>query len=247
MNYTKEQIQTLIAGIYAGTITETALPKDLYFAIAEYLKQAVYEGFGGGLSDFRIDTVDYSLLRDLRDNIYMFSAAKTYCEVQDMAALVETVADFSAFKKEVMSIYEQYNIDWLKAEYNTAVASSEMANKWLKIEKDAGVLPLLRYDTTEVACPICAPLNGTVRPVNDIFWSTYYPPNHFNCMCVALQETSDVRITQSPPATADKMQDIFKMNVGKDRVIFSPEHPYFTTAPQTLGLNNFGLEIPEND
>lgn len=236
-----------MAGIYAGTITETALPEDLYFAIAEYLKQAIYEGFGGGLSDFRVDSVDYGMVSDLRDNIYMFSAAKTYNEVRDMSILAGSVPDYQTFRKEVMSIYEQYNLDWLKSEYNTAVASADMANKWLKIEKDADVLPMLRYDTTEVACPICAPLNGTVRPIGDAFWSTYYPPNHFNCMCVALQEPADTKITQIVPSTETEMQDIFKMNVGQSRIIFLPEHPYFTSVPKELGLNNFGLEIPEND
>lgn len=246
MKYTKQQIQELLDGIYAGTITVTALPKDLYFAIADYLKDALYEGFGGSLSSFSVDSVDYSLLSELRANIYMFSAAKTYSEVAAMVEMVAATETFSQFKKEALKVYEQYNVDWLKSEYNTTIAQGEMAQQWVKIEKDAALFPLLRYDTTEVACPICAPLNGVVRPYDDIFWSTYYPPNHFNCMCVVLQER-DVRITQAPPQTADKMQDVFKMNVGKDKYVFSPQHPYFQTAPKTLGLNNFGLEIPEND
>ena len=38
MNYSEEQIEALIANIYAGVVDEYNLPKDLYKAIGEYLE-----------------------------------------------------------------------------------------------------------------------------------------------------------------------------------------------------------------
>jgi hypothetical protein len=250
MKYSKKQVKNLLEGLYSGEINPDNLPEDLYFAIAEYLKSALYKGFGGGLSDFAFDGIDYQLLTELRENIYMFSAAKTYSEVAAMTDLLisdDTIRTFSDFRNEAIKIYEQYNVDWLKSEYNTAIASGEMAAKWNTILSQSDLLPNLRYSTTEVACPICAPLNDTVLPVNDAFWSTFYPPNHFNCVCVVLQEEADVKITQIPPDTSEAMQDVFKMNTGQDGVVFNEQSPYFTTAPKDKGINNFGLPIPDND
>jgi len=243
MQYTDKQIADLIDGIHSGKYTTTELPESLYYAIANYLKKGLDVGFGVG-------DKDEELLKELQDNIYMFSAAKTYNEVRDMSELLtdgDNVRPFNEFKAEAMKIYGQYNEDWLKAEYNTAIASGTMAKQWSVIESTKDVLPNLRYSTTEVACPICTELDGTVAPVDNDFWNTFYPPNHYNCMCIVLQEDSDVEVTQDKPDTSDEMDDVFKINVGKERVIFSDEHPYFTTAPKDLGENNFGLPIPDTD
>lgn len=246
--YSDRYIADLIDGIYSGKYTTLDLPSSLYFAIAQYLKKGLYKGFGGDINDF--SGKDLDLIKELRDNIYMFSAAKTYNEVRDMSELLtdgDNVRPFNEFKAEAMKIYGQYNEDWLKAEYNTAIASGTMAKQWSVIESTKDVLPNLRYSTTEVACPICTELDGTVAPVDDDFWNTFYPPNHYNCMCIVLQEDSDVAVTEDKPDTSDEMDDVFKMNVGKEKVVFSDEHPYFTTAPKDLGENNFGLPIPDTD
>ena len=47
MEYSDKQINSLIVDIYEGVISVENMPEDLYFAIAEYLKKSLYEGFGG--------------------------------------------------------------------------------------------------------------------------------------------------------------------------------------------------------
>jgi hypothetical protein len=250
MKYTDKQIEALLDGIYNGGITEDALPEGLYFAIADYLKKGLYKGFGGSLIDYTEGKTDYATLKELRDNIYMFSAAKTYVEVRGMTDLLmdgDAIKSFAEFKKDAMALYDIYNLDYLKSEYNTTLASAEMAAKWVVITDDIDTLPNLRYSTTEVACPICADLDGTVLPATDSFWDTYYPPNHYNCMCVVLQEDEDIKLTQNPPSTVHEMDDVFIGNVGKDKVIFNEDHPYFQLVPKDLGENNFGLPIPDTD
>jgi hypothetical protein len=252
MEFTDKQINALIEGIYSGEITEYNIPDKLYFAIADYLKKALYTGFGGVPSDF-IGT-DFALLEELRTNIYMFSAAKSYTELKAMTGLLmdgDKVRPFSDFKKVCKDTFDVYNVDYLQSEYNTALASGDMAVKWDSIQRDKAILPVLRYVTTGGdVCPICKPLDNTTLPADDKFWETRYPPNHFNCYClVTSHEENEYPITKDIPQVSPLQQDIFKMNVGIEKYVFSPEHPYFDVAPKDkkYAENNFDLPIPPAD
>lgn len=111
-----------------------------------------------------------------------------------MKAITEQLTDgvklreFAAFKEAAINITTDH-MGWLKTEYNTAVSGGQMAAKWVDIEKNKDILPLLQFDavmdgqTTE----LCSGLNGVIRPVDDPFWNTYYPPNHFNCRSTVRQ------------------------------------------------------------
>ena len=252
MEYSKKQINDLIDGIYEGTITEYNIPESLYFAIAEELKEGLYKGYGGSIADF--SGTDYELLNELRTNIYMFSAAKSYTEIKAMSGLLvdgDKVRSFSEFKKAAMHTYDIYNVDYLKSEYNTALASGDMAIKWQDIKRNADILPMLQYKTTggEV-CPICKPLDGLVLPAKDAFWKQRYPPNHFNCYCIVTQhEEDELPRSKVIPDTLPLMQDTFKMNVGIDEYVFSPDHPYFDVPKKdkAYAKNNFDLPIPKKD
>lgn len=250
MKYTNEQVKKFLDGVYNGTIAVDELPLDLYTAIANYLKEGVYKGFvHNSLSDF-VGTKDYALVVELRENIYMFSAAKTYQQTKDISSLLldgDRVRSREEFNKLGRETFDTWNNDWGKSEYNTAIASASMANKWQDIEANKDILPYLRYSTIGDACDICAPLNGMIAPVDDKRWSTVYPPNHFNCFCVVLQEESGRTTPKSvSDESASHMSDVFKMNSGKDKVIFSDDHPYFQVAPKDkdYAANNFNLPIP---
>jgi hypothetical protein len=246
MDYSKQQVNDLIDGIYSGEITEYDIPEPLYFAIANELKQALYTGFGGNLSDF--SGTDYALLSELRENIYMFSAAKSYTELKDMRSLLIDNPLFPDFKKAAQAKYNIYNVDYLKSEFNTAQASGDMAIKWADIERNKEILPMLQYQTAGGdVCPICKPLDKVTLPATDKFWKERYPPNHFNCMCVVTQhEDDEFPKTKDIPDTLPIMSDVFKMNVGVDKYVYSPEHPYFQVEPKDreYAKNNFNLPIP---
>jgi len=84
VKYTEKQIKALIEGIYDGTYTPTNIPEDLYFAIADYLQKGMLEGFGATIADI----ADIPLLQELNTNVYMFSAAKSFTELQEMTSLL---------------------------------------------------------------------------------------------------------------------------------------------------------------
>lgn len=259
MKYTDKQIDSLFKSIYEGLITIDVLPEDLYFAIANYIKKGLYEGFGGVLKDFEFGGIDYELLSELRTNVYLFSGAKTYQQVREFSSFVADSKTFSDFRDKVGQVYEKYNVDWAKAEYNTAIGQAQSAKAWAGFEENKELFPLLRYSAVMDAntSEICRPLDGIIRPVDDPFWNIHAPLNHFNCRCLlekidkyeGAKSSSDRRINQAAKEMYAKMDDTFKMNAGKDGYVFSPEHPYFDVAKgdKALARNNFNLPIPKKD
>lgn len=257
MKYTEKQIQELLDGIYAGNITVYNLPEDLYIAIAEYLKKGLYKGFGGTLIDF--GGKDLKLLKELRENIYIFSGAKTYQQVRELTDLVAESQTFSEYKKKAIDVYDTYNKVWAEAEYNTAKGQAQNAILWSEFEKDKKNFPYLKYSAVidKNTSDICRPLNGVIRKVDDPLWSKYSPLNHFNCRCTLekLDKYDNVVLTQKDKVDEitkeldEKVQNEFKMNSGKDGYIFNEKHPYFSVLKEHRGLarENFGLKIPEKD
>lgn len=181
--YSDDQIKKYIDGIYAGTITEHKLPEDLYFAIADYLKSGLYSGFGGTLSDF--SGKDLELLSELRENTYMFSAAKTYQQTFDQKKLLFDEEGNLRSSKEFTQLAEKnfdtWNDAWGRSEYSTAVGQGAMASQWQRIEENKDILPILTFDATGEECPICQPFEGLSAPVDDPVWDWATPLLHFNC------------------------------------------------------------------
>ena len=259
MKYTRKQISNLIESIYDGTVTERMLPVELYSAISEYFLKGLHEGFGMSLGDAA--GKDYELLAELTENIYMFSSAKTYTQVKEMNSLIKNedgeVKTFANFYKDASETFELYNKDYALTEYNTCLAQAQNAVKWNEIEKNKKLFPNLRYSAVidDNTSDICLALDGLVAPVNDEIWNSVYPENHFQCRCVVLQEDSDIELTPDDEKeirvaeTEDKMQDLFKMNAGKDGYVFKDDHPYFQVEKKDrdFARENFGLPIPKNE
>ena len=183
MKYTEAQVASLLHGIFTGEVDEYNIPEELYSAISDYLLKALYDGFGGTLADF--SGKDYELLNELRENIYMFSAAKSYQQLKDIGSLMFDEngdrVSINEFSKLGAERFDTWNDAYGRTEYNTAVASAEMAGKWNEVERNKDLLPYLRYSTIGDACDICAPLDGMTAKVDDAIWNTVTPPNHFNC------------------------------------------------------------------
>ena len=272
--FSDEYIKQLFQGIYNGTITPYELPENLYYAIADYLKKGVYEGYGIDFNKLtkqinedlvtEFTEADLELLAELRTNIYMFSAAKTYQQVKEMTeALINdkgTIVSFDEFQEQADEIFDLYNDTWLKTEYDTAIGQATEAVKWQSIENQKDVLPYLRYSAIldNNTSEICAPLDGIVAPVDDPIWDTIAPLNHFNCRCLLEQidmeegentETDEDDKNERVDGVIDEMQDVFKMNAGKDGYVFKEDHPYFDVPKEDreFAKNNFDLKIPHKD
>jgi hypothetical protein len=272
--YSNAKVKTLLQEVYGADVTPSDLPASLYTPIAEFLRSGLYNGFGASLSNIEFGTPDHVLLSSLRENIYMFSAAKTFQQTLEMSeALIDAdgnIRSFNEFEKVAREIFHKYNGEigssinrgWLGAEYDTAIGQAQMAKKWNRIVADKEILPYLRYNAVEDErlCPVCGPLNEITLPVDHPFWKQYPPLNHYRCRCIIEQyqkeegaklHSSDEQIEEAKAKS--KVSDEFLMNAGMLGEVFQTsgagKHPYFTVPRSfaNLARRNFGLTIPDND
>lgn len=263
--------EDVIIGIYAGRYKPTQLPEGVYKAIANKLNSGVKKGLK---LQFKFDERDAKLASELQENIYMFSAAKTFNQTLEMSdALIDEDGNrrnFEDFKTEATKIYEKYNgsdLDgpemggWLKTEYDTAIGQARMADKWNEIEKNKKDFPMLMYKTTEgeEVCDICEPLDGIILSADDPFWNENYPENHFHCNCTVIQMDEDTaadnggvddpeEVKQWVSQSQEKKNPMFNMNSGKDRVIFKDtgqaKHGYFDVPKEYKDFAKRNFDLP---
>lgn len=229
--------------IYDAKAMLDDVPEHLIESYAEHLLQAVLEGLG---EDAPND--DTAMYMALKTNVYQFSAAKSYTQ---MKSLTEALLDndgklrtWASFKKAALDINDEQIMQWLSAEYENAIACSQMAYKWQEIEKNSHSLPYLQYVTANDGRvrPAHAAMNGTVRRVDDHYWNQYYPPNGWNCRCT-VKQIGNTTITSDKDVyhpTIAEVPNIFRFNAGKTRMAFPPDHPYFLDTPKNVlkqGLN----------
>lgn len=267
--------EDVIIGVYTGRYKPTQLPEGVYKVTAEKLNAGVKKGLESKIKlQFKFDQRDAKLTSELQENIYMFSAAKTFNQTLEMSdALIDENGNrriLKDFKIEATKIYEKYNgpdLDgnemggWLKTEYDTAIGQARMADKWNEIEKNKKDFPVLMYKTSEgeEVCDICEPLDGIILPADDSFWDENYPENHFHCNCVVIQMDEDtatdyggVDDSEEVKGWVDQSQEkknpMFNMNSGKDRVIFkdsgSAKHGYFDVPKEYQDFAKRNFDLP---
>lgn len=275
LNLTDEFIENFIKDIYDGLIDPTNLSEELYYAIAERLKQGLYKGFGGAIGDFEGKPAE--LLEKLRENIYMFSSAKTFQQTLEMSDALTTndgrVLSWAEFKQAAADIYARHNggdylqddekAGYLQAEYETAVTQGQNAVNWTRIEEQKKILPYLRKNVVddENTCEICGPLSGFTAPVDDPVWDQLAGELHFRCRCFEEQLDEDDGGAEYEKQGGDEakeelfkqqtelMQPMFKHNVYKSGEVFNKESPYFSVPDEykEFAKRNFDLPIPQSD
>jgi hypothetical protein len=233
----KAIIEKLVRKIWAQKGMPAEIDKALTEFFASEFWKAVEKGYGMNLEDVDLNTPDYEMLRKLEQSVYQFASAKNYAQLKAISqALLDEqgkLRTFSQFRIAAAQVNNEFVNQWLKAEYNYAVASSQMASRWVQIQEDKDVLPLLRYETVgdERVRLEHQELDDVVRPVDDDFWELYYPPNGWNCRCHVQQLDSGTITPLSKITLPDKMPDMFKYNSGKRGIAFPPGHPYYDGLP----------------
>lgn len=223
---------------------EGLINKQVTGEFAKRLWQGVTKGYGDKAKEFNAgkidwDTPDDKMLRALQENVWHFSAAKNYTQLRELSnALIgedNKLRTYSQFKKAAFAINDKHINQWLKAEYELAVAGGQMAGKWVDIEANQDTLRYLEFDavmdgrTTE----ICKPLNGVLLPVNDPFWDMYYPPNHWGCRSTARQRTGGA-VTPHHLVPHAEIPKMFQTNLAKAGLIFPEGHAYFKDLPKEV-------------
>jgi SPP1 gp7 family putative phage head morphogenesis protein len=244
---TDGEIEVLIRQVYDGLLTPENLPVNLYAEYVDQFARSIDGAFTGSLS-----VEEQALRAELYENIQFFSSSKTFQAIKDMeSALVEVgmgrLMEYSDFREKALAIFNRYNTTWLSTELVFTGESARAGRRWLGIWADRVIFPLLEYvtvgdqrvrDTHKV-------LDGVIRPVEDAFWNTYYPPWSWRCRCTTKKlEEGDPTTIMNRVVFLPKIKRFFQNNVGKTGVIFNKFHPYFKQVPERykeLAKQNFGL------
>lgn len=239
--------------IYDGSFSGPIDP-ELTSLVAQELTRAVAEGYGKTLSEVDYASKDAAMLRNLEQNCYQFSAAKNYQELRDITNAMKdadgNLRSFKDFKDAANKISYQYNQNWLQTEYNTAIAGGQMASRWVDFEQNKGDLQYITAGDDRVR-EEHALLDGVVKPIDDDFWDTYYPPNDYNCRCDVVQLTGGDNVSGVPekemsPEDYPPINPLFKVNLAKNELIFSKNHPYYNGVPIEVLKNALKVIPPEN-
>lgn len=170
--------------------------------------------------------------------IQVFSGFKSYHQLKVATDLLYDkdgqVRPYAAFKRDVLAIDQEYNVRYLRAEYDLARANIRSANTWndLQAHKDANTF--IRYGTAEDERVrlVHDLLNGVIKHIDDPFWDVWWPPNGWGCRCNVRPTSSDAGSTQVPPDLVPP-KTMFATNVGKLGVVFPQNHPYYK-APDAI-------------
>jgi SPP1 gp7 family putative phage head morphogenesis protein len=210
-------------------------------AYASIFMDGVKQGYGVDLSQIDYDTPDAEMLKNLTNNVYNFSSAKNYTQMRQLTQAIiggdGKIRSFSEFKKAAFTINQEHTLNWLNAEYDTAISSAQMARKWVDIQSNKDTLGLLQFDAIidSNTSPICKPLDLVIKPVDDPFWNTYYPPNHYRCRSTVKQLRSGKVTPNHEVVHPEKgIPDMFKTNLAKTGMIFPSGHPYWEGVPETV-------------
>lgn len=92
----------------------------------------------------------------------------------------------------------------LRVIYDANLRSARAAGQWDRIQRTKRALPYLTYQLgpSERHRPHHVTKEGLTLPVDDPFWSTWYPPNGWGCKCwvrqVSRREAEELGVDESP-------------------------------------------------
>lgn len=198
-----------------------------------------------------------SMRSSLQKSDWMFSGLKTFHELHEaFPSLIDEKGErkpFERFYNDVQKVDETYNRNYLRAEFNFATASAEMAARWEEFERDGdryylqyrtggddrvrGVIdPFSRYAEKS---KLMRALHGVTLPVGHPFWDSHFPPNGWNCRCDVMQvrkssheATSEDALSKCITALNTEQErqktkrEMFRFNPGKQKKVFPDYHPY---------------------
>jgi SPP1 gp7 family putative phage head morphogenesis protein len=229
--YTK-LVERIAKGLHNGTITPESLNSSLINQIYADLAGGSADGWGKDWTKFGKDIGQDKTVLSIQKNIFRFSGAKTYAQLKEFNELLYKdgqLRSYQDFKAEVLKVNKRYNRNYLQAEHQTARQAGHHGRNWQEFQKDKDLFPNLEYRTVadERVREEHSVLHKIIKPIDDPFWDTYYPPNGWRCRCYVVQTTDDP--TEDTPSD-ESVKPEFRVNVGKTGTVYSEKHPFFAIA-----------------
>lgn len=181
----------------------------------------------------------------LEKDAFVFSGLKTHTQLTEARQYLKdekgNIVPFHTFQEKVLKLNEKYNKNYLEAEYQFAISSSQSAANWANLQEDTERY-WLEYRTAgdEKVRQSHAILNGICLPKTDAFWEEFYPPNGWRCRCIAVEvlagekthsdsqkamEAGQKATTQIGANGKNKLE-MFRFNAGVEKKMFPPNNAY---------------------
>lgn len=182
--------------------------------------------------------------RALQSDAYLFGSLKANAQLFEASKLLLNtdgrLKPFTEVSNDFNKLNINYNQNYLEAEYEFAVASSQMAAQWSNLGGSERYNLQYRTAKDERVRASHQALADITLPKEDAFWSSFYPPNGWRCRCTAVEvlkdkyevSSSETAIKAGEKATTEVGKDgknrleIFRFNPGQKQVVFPPAHPY---------------------
>lgn len=223
-----ELIDQVAKQMHEGKLKPQDLNVKMIQTTYDELNDAAHQGYGKDWISFPSDGKG-TLPNELKKNIYMFSGAKAYSQLMELNDLLYDkngkLRPYNQYEVLAKKNNRKYNKNWLQAEWQTAKTAAQMAQKWEQIQATKDLFPNLEFRTVgdDRVRPAHEKLDGIIKPIDDEFWSTHYPPLDWRCRCDAVPTAADPK-GEIPEDTPSPM---FDGNVGKDAEIFTKKHNFF--------------------
>jgi SPP1 gp7 family putative phage head morphogenesis protein len=193
----------------------------------------------------------------LRNNVFAFSAAKTFSEQEILSKLLlrsnGSVKPYAEFKRDAQAAIKDFNTGYLQAEYNHAIAAAQMAEKWRTLQANKINFPYLQYRTVRDnrVREEHAALEGIILSIDSPVWDMIYPPNGWNCRCDVIPSKGDGKVSNEAEVGKEAkatVEPFFKNNVGKTGVVYEDGMPMFKNIKGNIQdldpVHNYNLTIP---
>lgn len=244
IEFSPDVIAAALMNIYRKRVdVDTGLESHIYAAASDIFRSAVSSGVADAVES-GAPVPDRAFIEALMNSADVFAAFRTHRMQNDIARMMTDergeLKPFSRFARDVQPYVSHQNRAWLRTEYNTAVIRAQQAARWRQFEAEKDIFPNLRWEESVSPNPGAdhRVFWGTVRPVDDPFWSRHRPGDRWNCKCDL--EATDEPVTAVPEAErkSDNPAPGLENNPGKDGKLFSRKHPYFPNSCAACPFNS---------
>lgn len=229
---------------YEGTLKPGELDDAHILRTYQELTKATGQGYGNRFTTILNDQGEPSPeVLKMRQNLYKFSMVKDYAMLEELNGYLSggnEMMRWEEFRDMALQLNKKYNLNYLQAEWQTALQAGKFASLWEEYERNKGLFPSLRYRTQgdDQVRKEHEKLDGIVKPIEDPFWSSYYPPNGWRCRCYVIQTAEHPTTDKDMPTIGpEDVSPEFKTNVGKGGEVFKETnenkgkpHPFFALA-----------------
>lgn len=235
-------MEKIARDMYDGKLKKSDLSEAHILRTYETLETNTGKGYGKKWLNLNgdLEQSDITTLK-MRQNLFKFSMAKDVTMLQELNEAMTPdgkLANWKDFKAAALKLNSKYNVNYLQAEFQTARQACYHAQNWAEYECNKERFPNLEYKTQgdNKVRKSHAELDGVIKPIEDKFWDSAYPPNGWRCRCF-VEQTKDTADKGEIKLSKDVKPE-FRINTGKGGQVFAEvaegaggrPHPYFAIA-----------------